>query len=235
MELDDFKKAWSQYSEKQMAQSNVEVDAIAEIIGKRTLDISERIERNIRIGLIIMLVWTGLNFGVDYIVTPLINGEFEFLKSHKNLLIWASVFEAFLYLLLFISIGVFWIRFNKMKQTHMYEENLRAKIVYLINVIKSYKRMFYILLFVILIFTAFLFSSGFYAGFTSETANQNIDIAQINFWVWVFFVFVFVLALGIIIGFYCLLFTYFFKRLYGRHMKQLQQTLAELDESLLND
>lgn len=235
MELDDFKKAWSQYSEQQAAKSKVEINAIADIIGKRTLDISERIERNIRIGVIVMLAWTSLNFGVDFIVTPLLDGELEFLKSHKDLLMWSSIFEAFLYLLFFVSIGVFWMRFKKLKETHLNNDNLRDKIVYLIKGIKSYKRMFYILLFMILIFTAILFGSGFYAGFTNESSSHNIELSQINFLGWAIFAAFFIVSLGILIAFYCLLFTYFFNRLYGRHLKQLQKTLDELDEHILND
>ncbi len=91
--------------------------------------------------------------------------------------------------------------------------------------------MFYIVLFIVLLYVVASFSSGFFMEYNFQIEKSGIDLSHFKFLNWVVVVFSFIFVLGVIIAVYYLLFNFFFKRLYGRHLKQLKETLKELDES----
>jgi hypothetical protein len=58
----------------------------------------------------------------------------------------------------------------------------------------------------------------------------GINLKNLTLFKWAIVIFSFVITLGIFIAIYYLLFNFFFKRLYGRYLKQLKSTLKELEE-----
>jgi hypothetical protein len=227
MELDDLKSAWNKISsDKEMLNEN----EIKKLLKNRTLDISERIGRNIRIGMGIILGWVCLGFGIDFIFTPVLE---KFLKKPyltDNFMFWSFIMEVFIYLLIFATIIIFWIRYSKIEKEKIDTLNLKNNLRVLIKILNSYRIMFYVVLVIILLYVVASFSSGFFMEYNYQVKEAGINLENLNFFGWAVIVLTFAITLGIFIAIYYLLFNFFFKRLYGRYLKQLKSTLKELEE-----
>jgi hypothetical protein len=229
MELDELKSAWNKISsDKEMKLFNEE--EINKLLKNRTLDISEKIGRNIRIGMGIILGWVCLGFSIDFIFTPIFEKYLNKPYLTDNLMFWSFFLEVLNYLLIFTAIIIFWIRYSKIEKQKIDSTNLRNILQQLIKILNSYKVMFYIVLIIILIYVVISFSSGFFLESNYQVKELGIDLHNLSFGKWIIIVMVFTVFLGAFIAIYYLLFNFFFKRLYGRYLKKLQATLKELDE-----
>jgi ABC-type phosphate transport system permease subunit len=65
-----------------------------------------------------------------------------------------------------------------------------------------------------------------------QLSEKGIDPEQLGTLSKTIMILTFGVAISIILSVYYLLFHFFFKRLYGRHLNQLQATLSELDEAI---
>jgi hypothetical protein len=230
MELDELKSAWSRISsENEKLQLNE--NDIHKLVKNRTLDISEKIGRNIRVGVGIIIAWVCLWFIINFIITPFFDKYLDKPYLTDGLMFGALLGEALIYVLILATIFIFWIRYSKIEKVKLNFMNLREKLQQLIKILESYRIMFYIVLFIIIIYATLAFSSGFFMEYNYQIQQSAIDISKFKFMRWVVVVFAFLFVLGIIIAIYYLLFNFFFKRLYGRYLKQLKATLKELDES----
>jgi hypothetical protein len=229
MELDDFKSAWNKISSaNEMLLLNE--SEINELLTKRTLNISEKIGRNIRIGLGIILGWVLIFFGIDFIFTPLFDKYFDKPYLTDGLMLWSFIFEVFNYVLIFSAIIIFWIRYSKIEKEKIDSTNLKNTIQLLIKTLNSYRVMFYIILLIILLYVIAMFSSGFFMEYNYQIKEAGISIHNLSLFKWIIIIFSFALTLGIITAIFYLLFNLFFKRLYGRYLEQLKSTLKELEE-----
>jgi hypothetical protein len=229
MELDELKSAWNIISSnKEMLLLNE--NEINKLLKNRTLDISEKIGRNIRIGMGIILGWVCLGFGIDFIFTPIFDKYFNKPYLTNELMFWSFILEVFIYLLIFSTIIIFWIRYSKIEKEKIDTTNLKNSLRLLIKTLNSYRVMFYIVLFIILLYILTTFSSGFFMEYNYQVKELGINLENLSFFKWIILIFSFVFILGIFIAIYYLLFNFFFKRLYGRYLKQLKLTLKELEE-----
>lgn len=229
MELEDLKKTWDKISsENEKRQLNQE--DIDTLLKNRALDITEKIGRNIRIGLIIILAWIGLWFAIEMLFTPLLEKFIQEPTLSGNLINWMTAIEGFTYLLIIVAIFVFWVNYNRIEKQNSTQINLKKKLTLHIKTLNLYKTMFYIILIIILLNITFAFSTGFISGFNSQTVAQQLNISNISFFKWMIIGFSFLLTLGIVISIYYFLFHLFFNRLYGKYLKQLKNTLKEFDE-----
>jgi hypothetical protein len=229
MELDELKSAWNKISsdnEKLLLNEN----EINNLLKNRTLDISEKIGRNIRIGMSIILVWVCLGFGIDFIFTPIFEKYFNKPYLTDQVMFWSFVLEVLNYVLIFTAIIIFWIRYSKIEKEKIETTNLKNKLNMIIKTLNSYRVMFYIALFIILLYIVASFSSGFFMEYNYQVKHLGIDLEKLSFFGWSIIILTFIFTLGIFIAIYYLLFNYFFNRLYGRYLKQLKSTLRELEE-----
>jgi MFS family permease len=224
MELDDLKRAWGDYTSKSETANKLTQKELGSMLLKRTRDINERIGRNIRIGIGIVLGWIMFTFSVDLIASAklrnLINKEY----LTNELMYWASVIEILIYLLIFSAIIVFWLRYKKTEDTSVENQNLSGRIKHLIRIVESYKKMFYVLMGIFMLYVVTAFSSGFIMGLNHEM-DDNKMVPFLN---GVIITAVFLISVSVIVALYYWLFTFFFKRLYGKYLKQLKATLNEL-------
>ena len=118
MELEDLKKTWDKISsENEKRQLNQE--DIDTLLKNRTLDITRKLGRNIRIGLIIILAWIGLWFAIEMLFTP--NEKFISEPTLSgNLVNWMTAIEGFTYLLIIVAIIVFWVNYNRIEKQKQY-------------------------------------------------------------------------------------------------------------------
>jgi hypothetical protein len=229
MELDELKSAWNKISsDKEMLLLNE--NEINKLIKNRTLDISEKIGRNIRIGMGIILGWVCLGFGIDFIFTPIFDKYLNKPYLTDALMFWSFILEVFIYVLIFATIIIFWIRYSKIEKETIDTTNLKSSLQLLIKILNSYRVMFYIVLFIILLYIVTAFSSGFFMEYNYQVKEAGINLENLSIWGWAIIILTFVVSLGIFIAIYYLLFNFFFKRLYGRYLKQLKSTLKELEE-----
>jgi hypothetical protein len=231
MELDDLKSAWNRISTENEKHSLRSADELRKMLQVRTTDITEKIRRNIRIGIGIILGWVSIGFAIDFFLTPIMEKQLDKPYLTDELMFWSFLIEALNYLLIFSAIIIFWIRYNKMERENSDTSNLRSKLKGLIGILDSYRRMFYIVMGIVLIYVMVSFSSGFFMEYNYQIEHTGFDLKALNIWSWLVIVGAFLLSLGLFIIVYLLLFTLFFKRLYGRYLKQLKLTLQELDEN----
>jgi hypothetical protein len=229
MELDELKSAWNKISsDNKMLLLNE--NEINNLLKNRTLDISEKIGRNIRIGMGIILGWVCLGFGIDFIFTPIFEKNFNKPYLTDALMFWSFMLEVVIYLLIFTTIIIFWIRYSKIEKEKIDITNLKNKLNMIIRTLNSYRIMFYIVLIIIILYIIASFSSGFFMEYNYQVKQLGINLEKLSFFGWAIIVLTFVVTLGIFIAIYYLLFNLFFKRLYGRYLKQLKSTLKELEE-----
>jgi hypothetical protein len=230
MELDELKSAWNKItSENDKIQLNE--NEINNLLKKRTLDISEKIGRNIRVGMGIILGWVCLGFAIDFLFSPVLENYLNKPYLTDQLMFWSFMIEVFNYVLIFTTIIIFWIRYSKIEKQKIDSVNLHNNLQQLIKILDSYRVMFYIVLFIVLLYVIISFSSGFFMEYNYQVQQSAIDLSHFKFMNWAIVIFVFLFVLGIIIAIYYLLFNFFFKRLYGRYLKQLKSTLKELNEA----
>ncbi|HNW51014.1 MAG TPA: hypothetical protein PKH79_08030 [Prolixibacteraceae bacterium] len=230
MELEELKSAWDKISSANEKKLQLNEQEIQSLFEKRTLDISEKIGRNIRIGMIIILAWICLWLSIDFIINPIFEKYVGKTNLSDKLMDWTFALEAFTYLLIIVTIVILWIRYNRIEKQNIHSTDLKSKLTSMIQILNSYKTMFYVVLIIILFFIAVTFSSGFVAGFKDQAIKSESDISHYSFLVWIFIVVAFLLTLGAFIAVFYFLFNLFFNRLYGRYLKQLKSTLNELDE-----
>jgi hypothetical protein len=230
MELDDLKTAWNKFSSENEEQHKLPEENFSKILKKRTIDIADRIGRNIRIGIGIILGWILLGFAFDFVATPLFDKILDKPYLEEGFMLWAFVAETIIYLLIFTAIVIFWLRYKKIEKTEFDHANLKSRVTQLINMLNSYKRMFYVLLGIVLLYAVAAFSSGFIMEYSYQLQQKGIDHTSIDFGKKVVIALTFIISISIILAIYFLLFQLFFKRLYGKYLKQLNNTLLELNE-----
>lgn len=231
MELDDLKSAWNKFSSENEKKQQLSEGELQKILKKRTLDITDKINRNIRIGMGIVLGWVSLGFAIDFLLSPVMETKLDKPYLTDKLMFWSFIIEVLNYVLIFSAIIIFWIRYSKIEKKNIDTTNLISKLNVLINALSSYRRMFYIVMGIFLLYVIISFSSGFIMESNYQINNSALDLHNLNFTKWLIIIASFLLSLGIFIAIYIVLFTLFFKRLYGRYLKQLKSTLKELEES----
>lgn len=231
MELDDLKSAWNKLSTENQKHSLRSADELRKMLQVRTTDITEKISRNIRIGMGIILGWVCIGFAIDFFLTPYMEKQLDKPYLTDELMFWSLLIEALNYLLIFSAIIIFWIRYNKMERENTDTSNLRNKLKGLIGILDSYRKMFYIVTVIVIVYVMVSFSSGFFMEYHYQIEHTGFNLNTLSLWSWLVIGSVFLVTLGLFVGLYLLLFTLFFKRLYGRYLKQLKLTLQELDEN----
>jgi len=230
MDLDKLKSTWNKISSENEKKLQLKEEDIQSLLEKRTFDITQKIGRNIRVGIAIILAWVFLGSIFEFVVSPMLDSYFKDSILSDKLLFWLYMLEIGGYILVFASAILFWLRYNKIEKQNTNSVDLRGKLTMLIRIVNSYKTMFYIILAIILLFVSINFSVGFVSGIKMQTLDPGINIQAISIFKWILIASAFLLALGVFIAIYYFLFNLFFKRLYGRFLEQLKATLKELDD-----
>lgn len=230
MDLDKLKSTWNKISSENEKKLQFSEEDIQDLLKKRTLDIAEKIGRNIRVGIIIILAWVCFGAIFEFALSPLLDNYVKDSLISDKLLFWLYICEISSYILVFASAILFWLRYNKIEKQNYSSINLNSKLTMLIKTLNSYKTMFYIILAIILLFVSINFSVGFVSGIKMQSADPGLNFGAISIFKWLLIASAFLLMLGAFIAVYYFLFNLFFKRLYGRYLEQLKATLKELNE-----
>jgi tetrahydromethanopterin S-methyltransferase subunit G len=230
MELDELKSAWSKFASSEEKKRVLTETELSSMMTTQTRDITQKIGRNIRIGVGIILAWVVLGILTNLVVSVLFKKVLDKPYLTESILFWSYCIEMMSYVLILATIIVFWIKYSKIEKTRIDASNLRETLSRLIGIVSSYKRMFYVVFGIFLFFITVSFSSGFFLETNYQVQTTGIDFSSLSLTRWILMIFVFIVTLGLFWGAYYLLFNLFFKRLYGRYLETMKATLKELDE-----
>ncbi|HKI87491.1 MAG TPA: hypothetical protein VKA38_00595 [Draconibacterium sp.] len=223
MDLKDLKKTW----DKMASTEELNENQIREMLGKRTKNLIERIDRNIKIGFVVLFFFILIFSLDDFLFSPLlIKGVSENLAV-PHWLLFLSVFSN---MLIFTTFIYFVIKYYRVKRNCDIACDLKETLIKIIDTLKFYQRMFYLALIALLVTMGTSFITGMYKGFLNGVEQQGVAFSDIQINQLVLAIFIGLIILVISIGGIFLFLRWGFRRLYGNYLAKLKMTLKELEE-----
>lgn len=223
MDINDLKKTW----DKLPAGKALDEIQIKEMLGKRTSTLLERIDRNIRIGFIVLFVLIFAFAFDDLLFSPLIaKGVSENLEVPK----WLLILGIFSNALIFTTFLFFVIKYYRVKRSCDVMCNLRETLLKIIETLSIYRRLFYLALVTLLLALGSGFVTGMYKGFQDGVQQKGVSISEIQPGQLILPAFIGIVILVLLVGSFFLFLHWGFRRLYGNYIDKLKLTLKELDE-----
>ena len=225
MELKDLKSAWDKFSSTDANRRQLGEDAIMDMLKKRTKNMIERIDRNIKIGLGIIIFIT-LFFVFDNVVlTPyLTKGQ------QVEVPVWIIITDAINSIFILGTFLFFIYRYKQVKRGYSQSHDLRRVLEGIINILKTYRKLFNFAIAILLLVLGVSFVTGMFYGFEVAARNQGGEVQDL-----VVSEVASTIAVGLIVliaftSLLIILFRWGFRRLYGNYIQKLKDTLNELDE-----
>lgn len=222
MDLKDLKKTWNQLS----SRKELDEDQLREMLRRRTGNLIDRIDRNIRIALVVLLVFIVVSILDDFVFAPI-------LIENMNLEIpkWLLYLNIITYIFILSTYIYFAVLYLRVKNCCDIIYNLRETSIKYISILLIYKRLFYFAIITILITIFINFFTGIYLGKSSEFNEIELVINYRQVFFKIFSILI--VFIGIIIGFFIFL-KKGFNRYYGDYIEKLRIVLKELDSLIKN-
>lgn len=225
MDLKDLKSAWDTYSSQEVDKHHLGEESINELLRNRTKTLVEKIDRNIRVGIGIILLFIAYDIIDDLYLSKIIIAESIKYPS------WMYPIDVFSITLIVTTYLFFVIRYLKIKRNYSVDLHLKDFLTGILDTLKTYRRLFYLVLIILLINIIVAFVTGYYLGIKYNASKmpggiESFTISKIFLIIGVGLAFLIPLIAG----------TFFilhwgFNKLYGRYLVKLNETLKELDES----
>lgn len=197
------------------------------MLEKRTTNLIDRIERNIRIGFGILLAFVLFLALDDLYLSPRILKSMEVTLEIPSWLLFLNVFS---YTLIFITFLYFVIKYYRVKRSCDVNCDLKNSLVKIIDTLKIYQKLFLLALISLTITMALGFVTGLYQETVLELQGQNLSAKDILLNQLLLEVVIGILFIGGVVGGIFLLLRWGFRRLYGNYYLHLKATLKELQE-----
>jgi hypothetical protein len=223
MDLKELKKTWQQLP----SGKELDEEEIREMLRRRTGNLIDRIDRNVRIGFVILFILIVLFLFDDFILVPMLLQGMEADVEMPDWLFFMSMFGNTLIIITFLY---FVIHYYRVKKRCDITCNLRESLIKIIETLRIYKRLFYLALIIFSLSMVFQFISGMYSGVTWGMENQGIHLKDVSFEKLLMVIIIGFLFLGLTVGGIYLFMRWGFRRLYGKYISKLKRTLQELDE-----
>jgi len=218
MELKDLQKAWSQFSASQAGKKELDEEQIRTMLDRRTKNLIERIDRNIRVGFVVIFLIILVLVLNDFILSPwLVEGIDHQLRIPG----WLLVLDVGINVLIVSLFLLFVISYFRVRRNCSGTCDLRHTLLKTIRVLNFYRQLFALVLVIFLLASGTGFLVGLFQGIHLNgmlPVNLPVVIA-------VGMVFLLIITGGLFFAF-----RWIFRRLYGNYLDQLKQTLRELDE-----
>ncbi len=223
MDLKNLKKTWDKLP------SNEQLDEIQlrQMLGKQTKSLIERIDRNIKIGLVVLFVLILVFALDDFLISPLMVESFNENISIPGWLLFLGVFSN---TLIFITFIFFVIKYYRVKKSCDTVCDLKETLKKIIDTLKIYQTMFYLALVILLIAIGLSFVTGIYTGFLDNAKQIGIPISEVETGGFLLVALIGLLFLVVIIGGFFIFLRWGFRKLYGNYIQKLKLTLQELQE-----
>ena len=223
MDLKDLKKTW----EKMASTKELDENQIRKMLGKRTRNLIERIDRNIKIGFVV-LFFIILIFSLDdFLLSPLLARDVNENLTVPHWLLFLSVFSN---TLIFTTFIYFVIKYYRVKRSCDIAGNLKETLNKIIDTLKIYQRMFYLALIFISISMVTGFITGVYQNTLADFEQQGIAFSDVSINKLMILIAIGLLFLLITVGGIFIFLRWGFRRLYGNYLAKLKLTLKELEE-----
>lgn len=225
MDLNDLKSAWNTYSSQEVNKHHLGKETINEMLRNRTNTLIERIDRNIRIGIGILLVYIAYVIFDDLYLSKII------IKEPIQYPSWMVPIDIFSVVLIVATYLFFVIRYLKIKRNFSVDLHLKEFLTSILDTLKTYRRLFYLAVIILLINMIISFAAGLYEGIKFSTGNasgglENLSTSKIFLIIGV----ALAVLIPLIAGTFFLL-RWGFNKLYGRYLDSLNETLLELNET----
>jgi hypothetical protein len=225
MDLNDLKSAWNTYSSQEADKHHLGKESINELLRNQTKTLVEKIDRNIRIGIGILLAYIAYVIFDDLYLSKII------IKEPIHYPSWMIPIDIFSVVLIVATYLFFVISYLKIKRNFSVDLHLKEFLTSILDTLKTYRRLFYLAVIILLINMSVSFAAGLYEGIKFSTGNatgglENLSTSKIFLIIGVGLA----VLIPMIDGTFFLL-RWGFNKLYGRHLVKLNETLKELDES----
>lgn len=222
MDLNDLKKTWA----KMPVGKELDETQLHEMLGGRTKSLIERIDRNIKIGFVLL-------FG--FMILVLLDGVFSsymMKKFESDLIIpkWVVYIDVFSELLIFSTFIYFAIKYTLVKRKCDISCNLKETLKRIIDTLNIYQRLFYFALFAFLVTGIIEFVTGLQQGFDAGLQREGIQFSDIETSKLIIAGVISLVILILFVGGIFLLLHWGFRKLYGNYILKLRDTLFELEE-----
>jgi hypothetical protein len=198
---------------------------IHDMLKSRTNTLVERIDRNIRIGMFILLGFIVYIIADDlYFSKILITAPIEYPS-------WLVPIDVFSNALIVTTYLFFVLRYLRIKRSFSADTQLKDLLSGILETLKTYRRMFYLAVIILMINIIISFTAGIYQGVKFKTDTTSGEIIDLSFGK-----IMRIIAFGLAVLIPLVSLTFFllhrgFRNLYGRYLIKLNETLQELDES----
>ena len=223
MDLKELKKTWHKLS----IGKDLNENQIKELLGKRTKTLIERIDRNIKIGFVVVFVLIFAFAFDDFFFSPLISkGVSENLEVPK----WLLFLGVFSNTLIFTTFLFFVIKYYRVRRSCDVMCNLRETLLKIIDTLSIYRRLFNLAIITLLLAMGSGFVTGMYKGFLNGVQQKGVSLSDIQTGQLILPIFIGIVVLALLIGGFFLILRWGFRRLYGNYIDKLKLTLIELKE-----
>lgn len=233
MDINDLKSAWDRYSSQEVDKHRLGKDSIHELLKNQTLNLVDRVNRNIKIGMFLLGAY------ITYIIL-----DYLYLSVYLSEVIigeavvypkWLEPIDVFSTALIIASYLFFVLRYLKIKRSFSPDTQLKDFLNGILNTLVTYRRMFYLAVIFLLVNIIIGFAAGLYEGikYNTDTVHggiQNLTTSKILTIVGV--------GLGVLIPMVALTFfvlRWGFNKLYGRYLIKVNDTLQELEETFIEE
>lgn len=225
MNNDELKNIWQKIDFNKSEDFELTEDNIVEMLEGRTYDIFSRISKNVKIGFWILgayIVIIALSYYHAYFTTDSVMNDIsgKYFLALLDVLIDGFIVVTFIY---------FVVKYNRIDKAAISHSNLKSTISEVIKILSTYKKLFYYGFTIGALGFVFGFIVGVQKGI--EIAAEEYGAARAAEFPEIrIYVITFLIGLALIGG---ILFTvhFFFKKLYGKYLIQLQECQTELIEA----
>jgi len=220
MDIKDLKSAWDTYSSQEMNKHQLGKESINELLKNRTQSLVDRIDRNMRIGMGVLLL-----FIVYAVIDSVFLSDLPKTITHKAIEYpkWLIFIDVFSTTLIITTYLFFVIRYLKIRNSFSIHLQLKDLLLGIQETLKIYRRMFYLVVIILIINIIASFTAGVYQGLR---LIENLTTAKILSTIGIS-----LLIIVLIVGISFFVLRWGFNKLYGRYLVSLSETLRELDES----
>ncbi|WP_372774881.1 hypothetical protein [Mangrovibacterium sp.] len=216
MELDQLKNTWNKYAGTDVSKHRLDESELRRMLKRKANGLIDRINRNVRIGFVVIAALVLFFVIDDLFITPNMAGDVA-------VPVWIYLIDWLNTLFLLGTFLYFWLQYKRVKSEYSQSNDMHRVLSSSVKLLLTYRRLFYWSLSVLLLAIAVSVVAGFFANpnLGSEVLFSEHNQAVV------------LRSFAILLGVLALIFLIFhwgFRRLYGRYIAQLEETLAELEE-----
>ncbi|MDX8341356.1 hypothetical protein SLH46_19310 [Draconibacterium sp. IB214405] len=223
MELNELKKTWS----KMTPSKELDEHQLHTMLSRRTKSLIDRIDRNIKVGFVVLLGLILLFTFDDFIFSPETIEKYYSETPIPNWVLFLAVFGNVLIVTTFLY---FVIKYYRVKRQCDVACDLKGTLKKIIETLTLYQRLFYLALASLLLAMASAFITGMFIGTEYNAEAQGMHLSDIETGQIILAVVITIILVVLFGGGIFLFLRWGFRRLYGNYIKKLKATLLELEE-----